>query len=97
MRSLTALRPSSSAVSWVTTNELLSTAGDGSVVCRPRSASHPSRAFMVSVMSGVASVASPFRNSSADAAYSAVKLMSPESKDVKTMSRNPPRLWYEIG
>ena len=47
---------------------------------------------MVSVMSGVASVASPFRNSSADAAYSAVKLMSPESKDVKHDVAEPARL-----
>ena len=90
-RSLTLLRPSSAVFSAVTTNEFESTAGDGANGCSPRSARHAVNAVIVSSMSPVASVSSPLRNSSADAAYSAVKLMSPLSNDVNTMSRNPPR------
>ena len=87
VRSLTFSRPSDSAVSAVTTNEFESIAVDGVSATRPFGSSWVCSRATVSAASAVASPALPFKDSNADAAYSAVKLMSPLRSELKTMSR----------
>ncbi len=87
--------PIASEVSGVTTKALVSTAGEGVKATRSRSSRYPCRIEVVSAASPVASLSSPFRNSSMEAAYSGVKLISPLSNEPRTRSRKPPRGWID--
>src|SRR5690242_7037289 len=93
-RSLIFVRWNWSAVALVTTNALLSRAVDGANAMRLMLFRCSFSFAVVCCASGVASPAFLLRNSSAEAAYSGVKLMSPDLNDEYTIARLPESVTY---